>query len=294
MVREIHKTPEHQRQNAEVGGITASDNASENATQSENADEIEEHTENASGNDGKEEIQSKTARSKAVETAKQSDVASKKLSEKDKDVATQSEVFSCVAIENKKNSKKKSEIEKQSKKASETTKQNENKSAKSKISKKIAYSGILAATLIAGKYVLSFLPNVEIVSPLIILSAVFFGIGVSLPSAVVFVIVDTIIYGFYPTVLIQYAFHFPLLAITSYFAAKKGENLLKIIIISFIFSMFFWVETPIINVIFKFSLFLPTLISGIPFMVAQSLSSIAFCLVLYKPFKEKLAPQMEK
>lgn len=147
----------------------------------------------------------------------------------------------------------------------------------------VAYSGLLAALLVGGKYALSFIPNVEIVSPLIILSSAFFGLHVSLPAVVVFCLVDNFIYGFYPTVLLQYAIHFPLLAIISYVFSRKDKGCFLLVLISFIFSIAFWLGTPIINVIFKFSLFIPTVISGIPFFVAQCVSSIAVLLVLYKP-----------
>ncbi len=149
--------------------------------------------------------------------------------------------------------------------------------------KSIAYSGLLAALLVGGKYALSFIPNVEIVSPLIILTSAFFGLPVSLPAVIVFCLVDTVIYGFYPTVLVQYIFHFPLLAVMSFIVSKKDRGIFALVLTSFVFSIAFWLETPVINVLFKFSLFLPTVVSGIPFFVAQCVSSIAFLLVLYKP-----------
>ena len=156
---------------------------------------------------------------------------------------------------------------------------------KNSIAKEIAYAGVLSAVLIAGKFALSFLPNVEIVSAIIILATVCFGIKTALPGVLVFCIADAFIYGFYPIALIQYLFHFPLLCVCSYVLSKKTKELLPFVVLSFIFSMAFWVETPILNVIFKFSLFMPTLISGIPFMVAQTISSLAFLIALYKPFE---------
>lgn len=157
------------------------------------------------------------------------------------------------------------------------------------ITKVIAYSGLLSATLISGKYVLSFIPNVEIVSALIILSSVFLGLKITLPSVVVFVLADTLIYGFYLNSLIQYIFHFPLLSLLSYLVTKKNQSLLKLILVSFTFSVLFWIETPIINVILRFSLFIPTLIAGIPFFIIQAISSIATIFFLYSPFKRRFS-----
>lgn len=156
---------------------------------------------------------------------------------------------------------------------------------KNSIAKEIAYAGVLSAVLIAGKFALSFLPNVEMVSAIIILATIYFGIKISLPAVLVFCLIDTVIYGFYPIAFCQYLFHFPLLCVITYFVSKNSKELLPFIVLSFAFSILFWLETPILNVIFKFSLFLPTLISGIPFFVAQTISSIAFLIALYKPFQ---------
>lgn len=156
---------------------------------------------------------------------------------------------------------------------------------KNSIAKEIAYASVLSAVLIAGKFALSFLPNVEMVSAIIILATIYFGIKISLPAVFVFCIIDAFIYGFYPAVLIQYLFHFPLLCVITYLFSKKTTEILPFVLLSFAFSILFWFETPILNVIFKFSLFLPTLISGIPFFVAQTISSIAFLIALYKPFQ---------
>lgn len=157
------------------------------------------------------------------------------------------------------------------------------KNTKKFAARSIAYSGLLAALLVGGKYALSFIPNVEIVSPFIMLSGAFFGLTVTLPSVIVFCLIDTVIYGFYPTIFLQYIVHFPLLAIASFLFTRSNKEIFRLIVISFIFSIAFWIGTPIINVIFKFSLFMPTVISGIPFFVAQCVSSMAFLFVLYKP-----------
>lgn len=151
--------------------------------------------------------------------------------------------------------------------------------------KSMAYSGLLAALLVGGKYALSFIPNVEIVSALIVLTSVFMGLNVSLPAVIVFCVADNFVYGFYPTVLIQYLIHWPALAISSYLVSRKSKELFRLIVVNFILSITFWIGTPVINVIFKFSLFWPTVVSGIPFFIAQAVSSLAFLIALYKPFE---------
>ena len=66
---------------------------------------------------------------------------------------------------------------------------------KNSIAKDIAYASVLSAVLIAGKFALSFLPNVEMISAIIILATIYFGIKISLPAVLVFCIIDAFIYG---------------------------------------------------------------------------------------------------
>ena len=59
----------------------------------------------------------------------------------------------------------------------------------------VAEIGVMSATLTAGKTVMSFLPNIEIVSFLIIMYAMYFGRKIFL-SIFVFVAVECMIWGF--------------------------------------------------------------------------------------------------
>ena len=75
----------------------------------------------------------------------------------------------------------------------------------------IALVGIAAATLECGKLVLSFLPNVEVVTLLVALYGYVFGwIGVC--AAVVFVCIEPLIYGI-NTWVITYFIYWPLVAL---------------------------------------------------------------------------------
>ena len=77
--------------------------------------------------------------------------------------------------------------------------------------KTIALVGIAAATLECGKLALSFLPNVEVVTLLLALYGYVFG-SVGVAAAVVFVLIEPLIYGF-GTWVITYFIYWPLVAV---------------------------------------------------------------------------------
>ena len=76
--------------------------------------------------------------------------------------------------------------------------------------KTIALVGIAAATAECGKLALSFLPNVEVVTLLFALYGYVFGL-LGVASAVVFVAIEPLIYGFGPWI-ITYIIYWPLVA----------------------------------------------------------------------------------
>ena len=76
--------------------------------------------------------------------------------------------------------------------------------------KTIATVGVMAATLECGKLVLSFLPNIEVVSILTALYGFVFG-WAGVLAAFIFVMIEPLIWGFGPW-FITYLIYWPLLA----------------------------------------------------------------------------------
>ena len=84
----------------------------------------------------------------------------------------------------------------------------------------VALVGIMAATLECGKLILSFLPNVEVVTILCALYGYIFGwLGVA--AALVFVCVEPLIWGF-GSWMITYIIYWPLVAFVFMLLAKRG------------------------------------------------------------------------
>ena len=152
------------------------------------------------------------------------------------------------------------------------------------IAKDIAISAMTAALLVCGKLVISFIPNVEVVTPLIIITTCAFGYKRVLPAVLVFCLLDNFLYTFYYIVTIQYFIHWPLLCVLSEVTFRIfRENSLAFAFLALVSALLFWVETPALHHIFKVTLFLPTLISGIPFMLPMAIGGFIFTLLAYRP-----------
>ena len=85
----------------------------------------------------------------------------------------------------------------------------------------IALVGIMAATLECGKLVLSFIPNVEVVTLLVALYGYVFG-GLGIIAAAVFVCIEPLIWGF-GSWFITYIIYWPLVAVFSAFFVSLSK-----------------------------------------------------------------------
>lgn len=84
----------------------------------------------------------------------------------------------------------------------------------------IALVGIMAATLECGKLVLSFIPNVEVVTLLVALYGYVFG-GLGIIAAAVFVCIEPLIWGF-GSWFITYIIYWPLVAAVFMLLRRRG------------------------------------------------------------------------
>lgn len=84
----------------------------------------------------------------------------------------------------------------------------------------VAFVGIMAATLECGKLVLSFLPNIEVVTLLCALYGYTFGIY-GIAASAVFVCIEPLIWGF-GSWIITYIIYWPLVSLVFMMLRKKG------------------------------------------------------------------------
>ncbi|MDY5345032.1 MAG: hypothetical protein SPG87_01260 [Eubacteriales bacterium] len=117
-----------------------------------------------------------------------------------------------------------------------------------KSAKYVCYVAIMAATLTVGKLALSFIPNVEVVTLLIICYSSTFGRKYAIPATLIFCTVEIAIYGFGTWVLLYYI-HWNMLSVISSFALKK-QKLWVATLIAVLCTAFFGVLSTGIDVIF--------------------------------------------
>lgn len=152
--------------------------------------------------------------------------------------------------------------------------------------KDIALIGIMTATLIASKMALAVLPNIEIVSLLIIVFTLTFGFKVFY-SIIIFICIETFIWGM-GLWSIMYLYTWPLLAITTYLF-RKQDSVWFWSIVSGIFGLFFGALGSILYLIIggvrtAFAWW----IAGIPWDIVHCFGNFVLALVLYRPLMATL------
>lgn len=143
--------------------------------------------------------------------------------------------------------------------------------------------GLFAAVLFAGQVALASVPNVEIVSLLVILYTLALGRRV-LFVIYTFVLLEGIFYGF-GIWWVSYLYVWPLLALVT-LAFRRVDSLLFFSILSGFFGLFFGALCAIPYLFAggaaaAFAYW----ISGLPFDLIHCGGNFAVCLVLYKPLR---------
>lgn len=153
----------------------------------------------------------------------------------------------------------------------------------------ISQVGLMVALLEVTKLAISFLPNIEVTSFLIIMFTLYFGkkIFFALP---VFIIIEGVIYGF-GIWWIMYLYIWPLLAVMTLLLHKKASHF-SMCVLSSLFGLFFGalcslpyfflgvMENGFMHGI---KLALSFWVAGIVFDVVHCIGNTLVMLVLYKP-----------
>lgn len=99
---------------------------------------------------------------------------------------------------------------------------------------------VMSALLTALKFALSFIPNVEVVTLLIMVYAAVFGAAYTLPAVVVFCAVEIAIYGVGSWVIL-YFFYWPMLAAVSCLLFARRRNVIAAAVTAAVMSALFGV-----------------------------------------------------
>lgn len=148
----------------------------------------------------------------------------------------------------------------------------------------IAITGMMIATIEVAKNALAFIPNVELVSLLVILFTLYFGkkILFVIPA---FILLEGCIYGF-GLWWIMYLYVWPLLALITYIM-RKQDSVWVWAIMSGSFGLAFGALCSIPYIVLSgpkaaFAWW----VSGIPFDILHCVSNFVLCLVLFNPLSK--------
>ncbi len=151
---------------------------------------------------------------------------------------------------------------------------------------------ILGAMTFSAKYVMSFLPNVEPSSLMVMLFAVVFGKKWVYPTYL-YVAMEILFYGI-NLWSINYLYIWAILAIIAY-SMRGTRRPLAWAMLSGVFGLFFGVLCGIVDVfIGGFQYALTKWISGIPFDISHCIGNFIIALVMFKPLRNLLEQQYEK
>jgi energy-coupling factor transport system substrate-specific component len=149
--------------------------------------------------------------------------------------------------------------------------------------RELALFGILGALTFAAKYVMSFLPNIEPVSLMVMLFAVVFGAKCLYPIYL-YVTMEILFYGI-SLWNINYLYIWAVLALGAYLL-RKMEHPLGWAMLSGAFGLLFGALCGIVDIfIGGFGYAVAKWISGIPFDIAHCAGNFVIALLLFRPLR---------
>ena len=164
------------------------------------------------------------------------------------------------------------------------------KNEKISAAKNAALLGLMTALLTTGKMVLSFIPNVEIVSFMILVFCVYFGKKTFL-SVVAFVLIEGLLYGF-NVYWFGYLYTWPLLCLLGCLVRKRA-SMFSLTVLSTLFGLFYgflfsfvyiFMGSPHPGIGFALTWWM----SGIPYDIIHGIGNCAAMLCLYVPVSRVL------
>lgn len=155
-------------------------------------------------------------------------------------------------------------------------------------SRDITLIALLSATLTVGKLALSSIPNIEVVTFLVIVYTLEFGIRRSLMTTAVFVTTEILIYGF-GTWLLGYYLMWPSLVLMTWFLRNRFKNEYHWAFLSGFYGLSFGLFFALTeSVFYGFAYGLAYWIRGIPFDLVHGASNFIVMVILYQPIRSRL------
>lgn len=154
--------------------------------------------------------------------------------------------------------------------------------------KRIAFIAIMSALLIAGKFALSFIPNVEVVTTLIICFSFVFKFD-AIIATIVFCTANILIYPSPIDVILDYYIYWDLLALIVVVLSELGEKRDWIYLtLGVVMTVFFGFLTSFIFCLCYSVPFWPYYVQGILFYAIQIISTCVFMFIGFNPINKIL------
>ena len=157
-----------------------------------------------------------------------------------------------------------------------------------KSAKRIAFAGAMGALLVVGKFALSFIPNVEVVTTLLIAYCFVFGFD-GVVASLVFCTLDVILYPPSIDVVKSYYIYWNLLAITVAILKELNvKNFIYYFVTACVYTVLFGVITSLFNSLFFGVMFGAVYIVGLYFYAIHIVSTAVFMIVGFTPITKIL------
>ena len=157
-----------------------------------------------------------------------------------------------------------------------------------KSAKRLAFAGVMGALLVVGKFAFSFIPNVEVVTTLLIAYCFVFGFD-GVISSLVFCTLDVIIYPPSIDVVISYYIYWNLMAITIATLSKlKVKNFIPHFVTACVYTLLFGAITSLFNSLFFGVPFGAVYVAGLYFYAIHLVSTAVFMIIGFKPVTKVL------
>ena len=157
-----------------------------------------------------------------------------------------------------------------------------------KLRNRIVLIAFLSALLTVAKEALSIIPNVEVVTLLIIVYTSLLGFKKTMYITVIFTIIQAIIYP--PHLwIVTYFLVWPILVIVASLLFKVNANVYIIAFAAALFGLAFGAfDSLILSLVYGFHTFIPIWLRGIPWDLVHGFSNYLTVLLLFKPLKRNL------
>lgn len=163
------------------------------------------------------------------------------------------------------------------------------------VARKVTYVAAMAAVLIAVKEAISVIPNVELVSLMTALFAVYFG-KLALFSVYVYVLVEGLLYGFYPWWFIPYLYVWALLWLVCWLLRKNEDTIIWAVVLAVYGLLFGTMCSVPYFVTSGAAVGVAYILSGLGFDLIHAVSNFLLGLLLWKPLCTalgKICPKTE-